>query len=79
MCIFQEKDMGNYIELMKPLAADSQRLNVLKETFNTDAQNMNLNWPKLSMERRRELTANLKTIQTQILNLTSTQGKLLLT
>ena len=71
--------MGNYIELMKPLAEDSQRLNVLKETFNTDAQNMNLNWPKLSMERRRELTANLKTIQTQILNLTSTQGKLLLT
>ncbi len=71
--------MGNYIDLMKPLEVDSQQMIALKEIFNTDAQNMNLNWPKLSMERRRELTANLKTIQTQILNLTSTQGKLLLT
>ena len=58
--------MGNYIALMKPLAEDSQRLNVLKETFNTDAQNMNLNWPKLSMERRRELCTNMKLIQSQI-------------
>ncbi len=73
MCIFQEKDMGNYIELMKPLAADSQRLNVLKETFNTDAQNMNLNWPKLSMERRRELCTNMKLIQSQIGSLTEAQ------
>lgn len=58
--------MGNYIELMKSLADDSQTLNVLKETFNTDAQNMNLNWPKLSMERRRELCTNMKLIQSQI-------------
>jgi hypothetical protein len=58
--------MGNFIELMKPLAQDSQRMNVLKETFNTDAQNMNLNWPKLSMERRRELCSNMKLIQSQI-------------
>lgn len=58
--------MGNYIELMKTSAEDSQRLNILKETFNTDAQNMNLNWPKLSMERRRELCTNMKLIQSQI-------------
>ena len=58
--------MGNYIELMKHLEEDSQRLNALKETFNTDAQNMNLNWPKLSMERRRELCANMKLMQSQI-------------
>jgi ribosome recycling factor len=62
--------MGNFIELMKPLAQDSQRMNVLKETFNTDAQNMNLNWPKLSMERRRELCSNMKSIQSQIGSLT---------
>jgi hypothetical protein len=62
--------MGNFIELMKPLAEDSQRLNVLKVSFNTDAENMNLNWPKLSMERRRALCSNMKSIQSQIGSLT---------
>jgi hypothetical protein len=62
--------MGNFIELMKPLVEDSKIMNVLKETFNTDAQNMNLNWPKLCMERRRELCANMKRIQSQIGGLT---------
>jgi hypothetical protein len=61
--------MGNYIELMKPLAADNQALIVLKENFNTDAQQMNLNWPRLSMERRRELTTHMRLIQTQIVDL----------
>ncbi len=65
--------MGNYIELMKPLAEDSQRINALKETFNTDAENMNLNWPKLSMERRRELCTNMKSIQSQIASLSEAQ------
>jgi hypothetical protein len=58
--------MGNYIKLMKPLVEDSKILNVLKETFNTGAQNMNLNRPKLSMERRRELCTNIKLIQKQM-------------
>jgi hypothetical protein len=71
-CIFKQKDMGNYIELMKSLAEDSQSMSVLKETFNTDAQNMNLNWPKLSMERRRELCTNMKLIQSQINTLSVT-------
>lgn len=61
--------MGNYIELMKPLAEDSQDLLALKDNFNKDAQNMNLNWPKLSMERRRELCSNMKDIQAKIAKL----------
>jgi hypothetical protein len=65
----EKKVMGNYIELIKPLAEDSQALVELKENFNKDAQDMNLNWPRLSMERRRELCSNMKAIQTKIVNL----------
>ncbi|QHT67339.1 hypothetical protein GXP67_12190 [Rhodocytophaga rosea] len=61
--------MGNYIELMKHEETDNQGLTVLKDSFNQDAQNMNLHWPKLSMERRRELTTNMKSIQSRLLTL----------
>ncbi len=66
MCTLTRKDMGNYIELIKSAAEDSQALIELKEDFNKDAENMNLNWPRLSMEKRRDLCNQMKTIQTQI-------------
>ncbi|MDO1446463.1 hypothetical protein Q0590_09400 [Rhodocytophaga aerolata] len=58
--------MGNYIELIKNLPEDNQTLSELKDTFNKDAQEMNLNWPKLSMERRRELCSKMSATQVQI-------------
>lgn len=58
--------MGNYIELIKNLPEDNQTLSVLKDTFNKDAQEMNQNWPKLSMERRRELCSKMNATQVQI-------------
>ncbi|QHT66681.1 hypothetical protein GXP67_08420 [Rhodocytophaga rosea] len=62
--------MGNYIELIKISQEDTQILIELKDTFNTDAQEMNLNWPRLSMEKRRELCSRLKAKQAQISSLT---------
>jgi hypothetical protein len=61
--------MGNYIELIKNLPADNQTLSVLKDTFNQSAQEMNLHWPKLSMERRRDLCSKMKATQVQITTL----------
>ncbi len=67
--------MGNYIELIKNLPEDNQTLSVLKDTFNQNAQEMNLNWPRLSMERRRELCGKMKATQVQITALEIEENK----
>jgi hypothetical protein len=69
--------MGNYIELIKNLPEDKQTLSVLKDTFNQSAQEMNLNWPRLSMERRRELCSKMKATQVQINALESEESTLI--
>ena len=61
--------MGTYVELIKASPEDNQRIIRLKEEFNKDAEDMNLNWPRLSMERRRELTNKMRTIRTEIATL----------
>ena len=68
--------MLNFFELVKNLPEYNQTLSEFKDTFNTDAQEMNLNWPKLSMECRRELCSKMSTTQLQITALKTEENTL---